>query len=34
MRQRAGDLGGDCAIELASSGGTRIAARLPLAVEG
>jgi signal transduction histidine kinase len=33
MRQRAGDLGGVCAIETVSSGGTRIAARLPLAAE-
>jgi len=33
MRQRAGDLGGVCAIEKVSSGGTRIAARLPLAAE-
>jgi signal transduction histidine kinase len=34
MRERAGGLGGDCAIEPVSSGGTRIAARLPLAIEG
>jgi len=31
MRERAGDLGGGCRIEPVSSGGTRIAAWLPLA---
>ncbi|WP_290061622.1 sensor histidine kinase [Amycolatopsis solani] len=31
MRERAGDLGGGCRIEPVPSGGTRIAARLPLA---
>lgn len=31
MRERAGELGGSCTVEVAASGGTRVAAFLPLA---